>query len=291
MAARKLLEGIKAVEAAREEMRQPGFMAGLFAGEPDFGLLLPYPDQGPDDRRAGAAYLARIATFLRERVDAEQIERSGQIPRAVIDGLAELGAFGMVIPPEYGGLGLSQTNYNRVLSLVASHCNILALLLSVHQSIGVARPILTFGTEEQRRRYLPRLARGALSAFALTEPQIGSDPANMATTAVRQPDGSYLIDGEKLWCTNGPIAELIVLTAKVEGRVTAFIVETDTPGIEVLQRCEFMGCRGIENGWLRFRGVRVPAENVLGQVGRGLRIALTLLNVGRVSVAAICLGI
>src|SRR5262249_26360008 len=122
------------------------------------------------------------------------------------------------------------------------------------------------------------------------EPQIGSDPANMATTATRQPDGSYLIEGEKLWCTNSPIAELIVLTAKVDGRVTAFIVEMETPGIELLQRCEFMGCRGIENGWVRFRGVRGPAENVLGQVGRGLRIALTLLNVGRVSVAAICLG-
>jgi alkylation response protein AidB-like acyl-CoA dehydrogenase len=290
MAGRTLLEGIKAVEAAREEMRQPSFMAGLFAGEPDFDLILPYPDQAPDDRLIGAEYCARVAAFLRERVDAEQIERSGTIPREVIDGLAELGALGMVIPREYGGLGLSQTNYNRVLALVASHCNILALLLSVHQSIGVARPILSFGTEEQRQRYLPRLARGALSAFALTEPQIGSDPANMATTAVRQPDGSYLIDGEKLWCTNGPIAEVIVLTAKVEGRVTAFIVEMDTPGIELLQRCEFMGCRGIENGWVRFRGVRVPAENVLGQPGRGLRIALTLLNVGRVSVAAICLG-
>src|SRR4051794_5796342 len=122
-----LLEGIKAVEAAREEMRQPSFMAGLFAGEPDFDLGVPYPCQSAEDRAIGDEYCQRIASFLRERVDAEEIERSGQIPRAVVDGLAELGALGMVIPPEYGGLGLPQTNYNRVLALVASHCNILAL--------------------------------------------------------------------------------------------------------------------------------------------------------------------
>jgi hypothetical protein len=290
MSARALLESVREVEAAREEMREPSFMAGLFAGEPDFGLLLPFPGQDSEDRRIGDDYCARVASVLRERVDPEEIERSGTIPTSAIQALKEVGAFGMVIPPEYGGLGLSQTNYNRVLALVASHCNILALLLSVHQSIGVARPLLMFGSEEQKRRWLPRLARGAISAFGLTEPQIGSDPANMATTAARQADGSYLVNGEKLWTTNGPIAEVMVLTAKVDGKVTAFLLELDTPGIEVLHRCDFMGCRGIENGWLRFRDVRVPAENLLGREGRGLRIALSLLNVGRVSVAAICLG-
>lgn len=285
-----LLESVKTVEAAREEAKAPSFLTSLFAGEPDFSLVLPFPHQSDEDRRIGDQFCARVEQFLRRNVDPEQIERDGKIPRSVIEGLAELGAFGMVIPPEYGGLGFSQVNYDRVLTLVASYCNILALVLSVHQSIGVARPIMVFGTDEQKRRWLPRLAKGALSAFGLTEPQIGSDPANMRTTAERQPDGSYLINGEKLWTTNGPIAEVMVLTAKVDGKVTAFIVETDAPGVEVLHRCEFMGCRGIENGWLRFTDVRVPPENLLGQVGKGLRIALTLLNVGRVSVAAICLG-
>ncbi|HZQ97249.1 MAG TPA: acyl-CoA dehydrogenase family protein [Chloroflexota bacterium] len=285
-----LLRDLQGVEAAREEARAPSFMTGLFAGEPDLSLIVPFPVQSPEEKRIGDEFCVRVEGFLREHVDPAAIERTGCIPRDVIDGLADLGAFGMVIPREYGGLGFSQTNYDRVLMLVASYCNVLALVLSVHQSIGVARPIMLFGTEEQKRRWLPRLARGALSAFGLTEPLIGSDPANMRTTAERQPDGSYLINGEKLWTTNGPIAEVMVLTAKVDGRVTAFIVETASPGVEVLHRCEFMGCRGIENGWLRFTNVRVPPENVLGPVGKGLRIALTLLNVGRVSVAAICLG-
>src|SRR5579885_1729427 len=285
-----LLRDLQGVEAAREEARAPSFMTGLFAGEPDLSLIVPFPVQSPEEKRIGDEFCVRVEGFLREHVDPAAIERTGCIPRDVIDGLADLGAFGMVIPREYGGLGFSQTNYDRVLTLVASYCNVLALVLSVHQSIGVARPIMLFGTDEQKRRWLPRLARGALSAFGLTEPLIGSDPANMRTTAERQPDGSYLINGEKLWTTNGPIAEVMVLTAKVDGRVTAFIVETASPGVEVLHRCEFMGCRGIENGWLRFTNVRVPPENVLGPVGKGLRIALTLLNVGRVSVAAICLG-
>ncbi|HEX5416302.1 MAG TPA: acyl-CoA dehydrogenase family protein, partial [Chloroflexota bacterium] len=177
----KLLQSVKEIEAAREEVRKPSFMTQLFAGEPDFSRVLPFPEQNPEDRAVGDAFLARLATFLQQRVDAQEIERTGVIPRSVLDGLAELGAFGMTIPRAYGGIGLSQTNYDRVLTLVASHCNILALLLSVHQSIGVPRPILLFGTEEQKQAWLPRLAKGELSAFALTEPQIGSDPANMQT--------------------------------------------------------------------------------------------------------------
>ncbi|HEV8634580.1 MAG TPA: acyl-CoA dehydrogenase family protein [Chloroflexota bacterium] len=285
----KFLESARAIEAARVAMQQPSFIGQLFAGEPDFALLRPFPEQPPADRAVGDQFCARVERFLRERVDPLRIEREAKIPPHLYDEAAELGLFGMTIPPEYGGLGLSQTNYDRVLTLVASYCNIFALVLSVHQSIGVARPIMLFGTPEQKREWLPRLARGELSAFALTEPQIGSDPANMATTARLEGD-AYVIDGEKLWCTNGPIAKVIILAAKVEGKITAFIVEMDRPGVELRHRCEFMGCRGIENGWVRFSGVRIPPENVLGEVGRGLRIALTLLNVGRVSVAAICLG-
>src|SRR5215510_4962006 len=155
-----ILQNVREIEAAREEARKPSFLTQLFAGEPDFSLVIPFPAQGPADRQIGDALLAQVAAFLRDHVDAAEIEREAVIPRSVLDGLRELGIFGMTIPCEYGGLGLSQTNYDRVLTLVASHCNILALLLSVHQSIGVPRPLLLFGTEEQRQKWLPRLARG-----------------------------------------------------------------------------------------------------------------------------------
>jgi alkylation response protein AidB-like acyl-CoA dehydrogenase len=153
-----LLESVKTVEQAREEARSPSFLTSLFAGEPDFSVVLPFPHQSDEDRGVGDEFCARVEEFLKQNVDPPEIERSGKIPRDVLDGLAELGAFGMVIPTEYGGLSFSQVNYDRVLTLVASYCNILALVLSVHQSIGVARPIMVFGTEEQKRRWLPRLA-------------------------------------------------------------------------------------------------------------------------------------
>ncbi|HLH73591.1 MAG TPA: acyl-CoA dehydrogenase family protein [Chloroflexota bacterium] len=286
-----LLQSVKYMEAAREEIKRPSFMTQLFSGEPDFSLLAPYPLQTTQDKLVGDQICAQVATFLTGKVDPAEIERTGKIPRSVLDGLAKLGLFGMNIPQEYGGLGLSQTNYNRVLALIASYCNILALLLSAHQSIGVSKPILLFGNEEQKRTWLPRIAAGAISAFGLTEPNVGSDPANMSTTAVLSSDGShYVINGEKLWCTNGTIADVIVLMAKVNGKITAFVMDMTTPGVEVQQRCEFMGCRGIENAWIRFTDVKVPVENVIGEVGKGLKMALTTLNVGRISLASVCLG-
>lgn len=286
-----LLQSLKDVEAAREEVRQPSFLTQLFAGEPDFRLLYPFPRPSAEDQAIGDAFCARIADFLIHQVDPLAIERTGVIPPDVLSGLAELGAFGMTIPQRYGGLGLSQTNYNRVLTLVASHCNSLALMLSAHQSIGVSRPLLAYGTEKQRETWLPRIARGAISAFALTEPNVGSDPAHLQTTATRSDDGQfYILNGDKLWCTNGTIAEVIVVLARVEGKITAFILEMNTPGVEIRHRCEFLGCRGIENGWIHLSNVRVPAENVIGEVGKGLKIALSTLNTGRVSLAGLCLG-
>lgn len=288
---KNFLQNIKDVEAAREEIKMPSFMAQLFAGTPNFHLLVPFPEQDAEDKATGDAYCKKLAAYLKEHVDPDEIERTGKIPKRVLDDLAELGCFGLNIPKRYGGLGLSQTNYNRVLALVASYCNILALLLSVHQSIGVSKPLLLFGNEAQKEYWLPRLAHGAISAFALTEPQVGSDPASMRTAATRSADGTYYtLNGEKLWSTNSPIAQIMVVMAKVEGKVTAFIVETNTPGIEIRQHCEFMGCRGIENGWITFTNVRVPAENIIGDVGKGLKIALTSLNTGRISIAALCLG-
>ena len=288
-----LISSIREIEAARDDSVHPSFVGTLFDGQPKFELLFPFPTQDGADKRLGDTVCANVAQFLHNHVDPDAIERTGHIPRAVLDGLAQLGCFGLKIPKEYGGQGLSLTNYNRVLQLVASVSPALGLILSAHQSVGVAQALILFGSEEQRRRYLPLLAQGKVSAFALTEPTAGSDPANMTTTAVLEAsdDGPhYRINGEKLWCSNGTIADYMTLMAKVDGRITAFIVPMKTAGVEVVQRCEFMGFRGLENAYLRLTDVRIPAENVIGQIGEGLKIALTTLNTGRISVAAMCLG-
>ncbi|MGI8424462.1 MAG: acyl-CoA dehydrogenase family protein [Chloroflexota bacterium] len=301
MATKPFLGGVQAVEAARETMRRPSFMTGLFAGQPNFELLAP-PARAERRDPDFESFLDRLERFLREHVDAGQIERDSEIPRAVLTGLAALGALGINIPRPYGGLGCTQRQYNRVLQLVGSHCNTLALLLSAHQSIGVSKPLLHFGTEAQKQAWLPRIARGALSAFALTEPGVGSDPAAMTTTATLSSDGShYVLNGEKLWCTNGGVADVMVLMAKVVGDgnggdgtgrtgITAFIVDRQTEGIQILNHCSFMGNRGISNVWLRLDNVRVPIDGVIGEVGKGLKLALSTLNTGRVSLAALCLG-
>jgi len=309
-----LFKGFERIEEARERLAGRSFMVGLFAGRPDFSLLL-MPEESPEEKASWEAFRPRLETFLKTNVDPDEIERTARIPDSVLKGLFALGAFGMKIPQQYGGLGFSYTNYGRALMLMASWSNALALTVAVPQSIGIAMPILMFGNEEQRRTYLPLVAREAVSAFALTEPITGSDAANIATEAVLDSTGTtFVVNGEKLWCTNGPIARYVTLIARVPAKRkeqngqtrwepvpngkgadeqvhTAFILDMRTPGVHIRQHCQFEGCRGIENAHMTFTDVHVPAGNVIGEIGRGLKYALTILNVGRaVSIPAICLG-
>jgi alkylation response protein AidB-like acyl-CoA dehydrogenase len=284
-----------AEHARAAEWLQPSFGKELFLGRLRLDLVHPHPSGTPEAAERGEAFLAKLREFCETQIDASVIERDAQIPDAVILGLKELGALGMKIDTKYGGLGLSQVYYNRALTLACSVHTALGALLSAHQSIGVPQPIKMFGTDEQKQTWLPRCAR-EVSAFLLTEPDVGSDPARLHTTAT--PDGDdYVLDGLKLWTTNGVIADLMVVMAKVpksdghRGGISAFVVEAGTPGIVVENRNAFMGLRGIENGVTRFTNVRVPAANRIGEEGDGLRIALSTLNVGRLSLPATCVGV
>ena len=297
--------------ASEEQIRMAEEL--LFSGEPKtsfvkrlyFGLfdaqrVLPFPEPPDEEKKREDELIARVKTFAEERVDPAWIDRHAVIPDDVIRGLAELGALGLIIPREYGGLGRSYHTYCRTVETLARRCSSTALFVSVHQSIGL-KALLLFGTEEQRRRWLPEMASGKkLSAFSLTEPEAGSDAAGIKTHAVFDPVKKvYRITGQKQWTTNGSIAGILTVMAKTdvetpEGRrekITAFLVTPDMPGFRVTAPAlEKVGMRGSTTSNLAFDQMEVPAENVLGAIGAGLKIALTVLDYGRTTFGASCTG-
>jgi acyl-CoA dehydrogenase family protein 9 len=275
-------------------MSDEGFMKSVFFGVISEDLAFPYPTMGREERDNVGLILESLRRFLREKVDPARIDREHTIGDDVLAEAKALGLFGLQIPTEYNGLGLSSTAYSRIVEEVAGHDASLAVTLGAHQSIGL-KAILLYGSDDQKRRYLPSLATGEkVAAFALTEPSAGSDAANIRTKATRQGDGAWLLNGSKIWITNGGFADLFTVfarTAEEGGKpaLTAFIVERGE-GLRTGPNEAKLGIRGSSTTDVFFDDVRVPPENVIGEPGRGFKVAMGVLNNGRMGLAAGCVG-
>ena len=279
-----------------------GFVKSLFFGRLKLDAVLPYPKQDADEAKRTDELIRQLDAFLPSEVDADAIDREERIPHWVIDGLGRMGVMGMTVPKEYGGGEFSHTAYCRVLERISAHCASTAVMVGAHQSIGL-KALVLMGNEAQKQQYLPDLAAGRkLAAFCLSEPEVGSDAANVQTTARLSPDGScWILNGHKKFATNAALAGMMTVMAKtpisengsgkVKEKVTAFIVTPDLPGFEVVSanrsKC---GVRGTWQGTLRFTDMRVPADRILGQLGKGLKVALSVLDYGRCTLSAGCVG-
>lgn len=275
-----------------------GFTKGLFFGHFNASLMMPYPQLKPEEKAIVEKAIAEVRQYCQEKINAEAIDRNCDIPRENILGLAGVGVLGMTAPKEVGGRGFSQQAYCKIMEIIGGHCSSTAVFVNAHHSIGI-RALLLFGSEEQKKRWLPGLVNGTqLAAFALTEEMAGSDAANVQTSAQLSPDGkTWILNGSKRYITNGGIAQVLTVMARTpvpgssETKVTAFLVTPDLPGFQVMEeRMPKCGIRGTATGRLAFVNMPVPAENVLGQVGKGLRIALTVLDFGRTTFGASCTG-
>lgn len=285
----------EAEEMLGDRLAGVGFAKGLYFGEYMQPKLAAYPP-GPTPDIAGK--VAALRTYCREHIDPVAIDRDALIPDSVVQGLGALGVLGACLPPQFGGHGMNQTDYCRLIEVLGGHCASTALFVNAHHSIG-PRALVLFGTPEQQARWLPKLATGEwISAFALTEPEAGSDAANVQTSATPTPDGrGYVLNGTKRWITNGGIAQVLTVMARTpvpgssSSKVTAFIVTPDMPGFEVVEkRMPKCGVRGTATARLAFHDMFVPKENILGELGKGLKVALTVLDFGRTTFGASCTG-
>jgi acyl-CoA dehydrogenase family protein 9 len=276
-------------------MNEQSFMKSLFHGIVAEGLIFPYPEPPQSEADNLHIMLDSVRKFCAQNVDSKKIDKEGALPPAIVQGMKELGLFGLTIPQAYGGVGLTATGFARVMEEVGGIDGTLAVTLGAHQSIGL-KGLLLFGTEEQKQKYLPRLASGELvAAFALTEPSAGSDAAAIQTRAEPVP-GGYVLNGSKIWITNGGFADLFTVFARTspaeEGakpRITAFLVERGM-GIKSGPNEHKLGIRGSSTTEVFFEDVRVPEENVLGEIGRGFKVAMEVLNGGRLGLASGCVG-
>lgn len=297
LTAAQVAEQKKQVEELLADSDKLGFAKALFFGRFRGDLLFPYPSLPPDQQAASDGAAAKVKAFADAHIDHMRIDREARIPDEVVRGLGELGVLGMTAPPEFGGMGFNQRQYLKTMEILGGHCASTAVFVNAHHSIGI-RALLMFGTTEQKAKWLPDLIAGRkLAAFALSEPEAGSDAANVQTTATPTEEGTtFVLNGTKHYITNGGIADVLTVMARTPDgkggtKVTAFLVTPDMPGFEVIEaRAEKCGIRGTATGKMRFTNMRVPRENVFGQMGRGLQAALTVLNYGRVTFGATCTG-